>query len=130
MHLYLTSNLKHSTIVSKKNVPVKAWLPDVSYVKATDLETSQNIAEDIKNTTQALLMNPTAYNMDGCDNFVSQVTTPISVYNELMVQASLLDWIRFCDRIGLPVPIEQYRTTIVAFLKAEYPHCKEVQDLK
>lgn len=129
VQLYISTNLLNHTMISKKNAALTAWKPDVSYIKAPSLEMSQEIASDIENTINALLMNPTAYNMDGCDNFVSQVTTPISVYNDLMVQASLLDWIRFCDKSGLPSPIEQYRTTIVAFLKAEYPHCKEVQDL-
>ena len=78
------------------------------------------IAQDINHTTQALLINPKAYQMDGCDIFISQVMSPISIYNTLLVSGSLAQWIDFANKEGLATPIEQYRKTIEEVLLGEY----------
>lgn len=98
----------------------EAYIPDVSAVNAQDLETSQMIQQDIEATTEALLINPQAYQHDNCDLFISQVVSPISVYNTLIVYGSLTSWMRYIEQKSLPRPIEAYRNAVESCLKSEW----------
>jgi hypothetical protein len=106
--------------VPKPQGTPEAYLPSVNDVAAKDLETSEMIAQDIHHTTHALLINPKAYQMDGCDIFISQVMSPISIYNTILVSGTLAQWIEFANREGLAQPIEQYRKNIEEVLLGEY----------
>lgn len=109
---------------------VEAYVPSVNDVRARDLDTSELIAKDIEQTTEALLMNPKSYQMDACDVFVSQVITPISVYNTYLASASLSTWIEYINRRDLPGPIDQYREAIENVLRAEWPSLSELFNAK
>lgn len=98
----------------------EAYIPDVTAVNAQDLETSQMIQQDIEQTTEALLLNPQAYQHDNCDLFVSQVISPISIYNTLIVYGSLTSWMRYIEQRSLPRPIEAYRKAIEDCLHGEW----------
>ena len=121
VQLFLTEELKAMT---KKAKP-EAFIPSVVDVAAKDLETSEMIADDIERTTQALLVNPKSYQMDGCDIFISQVTSPLSIYNTLMLSGTLSQWISIIKKRGLPAPIEQYRKAIGNILVCEYEFIRE-----
>ena len=104
----------------------EAYIPDVGAVNAQDLETSQMIADDIAATTEALLINPKAYQHDHCDIFVSQVLSPISIYNTLIVYGSLTSWLRYIEQVGLPRPIEAYRKAIEDCLHGEWDRAVQI----
>lgn len=109
-----------STLSEKRYHKVEAYVPTEAEVAAKDLETSQAIAEDINQTTEALLLNPKSYQYEACDIFISQVISPISVYNTLIVSGSLQQWIHFLQQQNLPSPIEEYRKAIEGLLSAEW----------
>lgn len=98
----------------------EAYIPDVSEVNAQDLETSRLIQQDIQQTTEALLINPKAYQTDNCDLFISQVISPISIYNTLIVHGTLTSWIRYIEQGSLPRPVEAYRRAIEECLYGEW----------
>jgi len=103
----------------------EAFVPNVSQVNAKDLEASEAIQRDIEQTTAALLLNPSAYQSEHCDLFISQVISPISVYNVLIVSGSLAQWLSFLSQRGLPSPIEAYRKATENVLFAEFAPLKE-----
>lgn len=113
------------TCVSRPSA-VEAFTPSVNEVGAKDLETSELISRDIEQTTEALLMNPKAYQMDGCDIFISQVISPISVYNTVLVSGTLGQWIDYANLKGLPAPIEEYRKAVQQVLLSEYDYLWEI----
>lgn len=101
---------------------VEAFQPDFTDVQGIDIETSTIIADDILRTTAALLLNPKSYQKDGCDRFISQVITPISVYNELVVYGSLEQWVRFSESQGLPKPIQVYADMVKEIVRNEWKY--------
>jgi hypothetical protein len=104
----------------KSSGNLEAYIPDVSAINAQDLATSQIIQKDIEETTAALLINPSAYQSDNCDLFVSQVISPISIYNTLIVHGSLTSWMKYVEQKNLPRPIEAYRKAIEDCLHGEW----------
>jgi len=105
------------------NIPqneVEAFEPDLTDIEGNDHEISAAIADDIKRTTAALLINPQSYQKDGCERFVSQVITPISVYNELVVHGSLEQWVRFSEAENLPKQIQMYANAVKDIVKNEW----------
>lgn len=99
---------------------VEAYLPDLSEVGTKDFEDSKVIADDIMRTTEALLINPKAYQHDGCDKFVSQVITPINIYTTLIAHGKLNNWLTFCKQANLPRPIEVYRKGVEDIIRSEW----------
>jgi len=122
VQLYLTESLN---AVARRSSAPEAFIPAINDVAAGNLETSEVISKDIEQTTKALLLNPKSYQMDGCDIFISQVISPISVYNTLMVNGTLDQWILAVKGKSLPAPIEQYRKAIEDVLLAEYDFLRE-----
>lgn len=117
------SNLTH--ITQRTITKPEAYVPTVNEVNAQTLEASEAIQKDIEQTTAALLINPKAYQSENCNLFVSQVISPVSVYNTLIVSGSLNDWINYVAQKGLPSPIEAYRKVIEEILIAEWPFFRE-----
>jgi len=99
---------------------VDAFTPDLTDIGSPDRETNQLIADDILRTTEALLINPNAYQEDGCDKFISQVLTPISVYNELIVDGELAEWIKFLTQENCPKPVQAYQNAIRSIINNEW----------
>lgn len=126
VQLFLTEELKS---VTKQTAP-EAFIPTAVDVAARDLETSELIANDINQTTKALLINPKSYQTDGCDIFISQVISPLSIYNTLLISGTLSQWIAIIKRSGLPAPIEQYRKVIAEILRCEYEFIREITNGK
>lgn len=112
-------NIKlHDTIVEE----VDAFCPNEGEIASGDLETSRLISDDIKRTTDALLINPHAYIADGCDRFMAQVIMPISIYNTVIATGSLSEWYKFCHQRNAPSSVQSYMDTVWDLIKAEWEH--------
>lgn len=107
-------------ILSVPVTDVEAYVPNVGEIGSTNHETNKIIADNIHMTTEALLINPKAYQFDGCDRFVSQVMTPISAYTTLIVHGSYNEWRRFCDQNGMPAATSAYANAIKQILNMEW----------
>lgn len=128
--LYLKCPLFVQLYLSKFNISIvpipqldkepEAYLPDFTDVAAPDRQDSEVIADDISRTTAALLINPKAYQADGCDRFTSQLITPINVYTELVVSGSLRELIKICGNEDKPNAIKLYCNAIKDILVAEW----------
>jgi hypothetical protein len=118
------------TAIPLKGQKPEAYVPTVDEIGARDLESSEQIQEDLKRTSEALLMNPKAYQMDGCDIFVSQISAPISVYNTLIVNGNLQQWLSYINRKDLPTPVEAYRQALADIILAEWDYLWELIDGK
>lgn len=101
---------------------VIGYIPNEAEIKADDLQTSISISDDIKRTTDALIINPKAYQSDGCDRFISQVITPINIYTTILIHGSRRTWVEFINQNKLPYPIESYRSLIEQIHDAEWSH--------
>ena len=123
--LFVQLSLTETLSCVSRPSAIEAFIPSVNDVKAADLESSELISEDIEQTTEALLLNPKAYQMDGCDIFISQVTSPISIYNTLLISGTLDQWINYINSEGLPAPIEEYRKAIEQAILGEYEYLWE-----
>jgi hypothetical protein len=95
-------------------------VPTVSEVKAKTLEISKEIADDIKATSEALMINPKAYQHDGCDRFISQVNSPLALYNTLIASGNFNNWLKLIKYHTFPQLIEEYRLAIENQILAEY----------
>lgn len=113
---------------SLKTTKVDAFTPDASYIGTGNNESDRLIADDMHRTTEALLINPSAYQHDKCERFISQILTPISVYNTLVATGSLRSWLKFVNQSGLPKPIEMFAQAIIAELKSEWPNVEYVKE--
>lgn len=115
---------KYSFKVIDANNPttttIEAYIPSAAAIQASDVGTSQDISDDILRTTEALSINPRAYQADGCDRFVSQVLTPINVYTSLIVQGSYSEWCKFAYQDRLPEPIRQYAAAVRQIIESEW----------
>jgi hypothetical protein len=107
-------------IISTRIDEVDAYCPNHGEIGATELQTSINISANIKTTTEALLINPKAYQEDGCDRFMSQVITPINTYTTLLVHGSYNEWKRFCNQQRVPAPMKAYIRAITQIMNAEW----------
>lgn len=112
-------------IVNRTQGKPEAFIPTIADVCAKDLEASEAIAEDISQTTDALLINPKAYQSEGCDLFISQVISPISVYNVLVVSGTLSQWLSYISQTNLPAPIAAYRNKIEEAVMSDFHFLKE-----
>lgn len=101
-----------------------AYVPTVADIGAPDLATSEQIQANIAATSDALLINPKAYQADHCDRFIAQVNTPVSLYNEFVVHGTLMQWIDVVGTKSLPKPIEAYRDAVDGVMVAEWPVLK------
>lgn len=98
----------------------ESFRPNAGEIAASDINTSEAIADDISRTADALLINPKAYQADGCERFVSQVNTPISVYTTIIVSGSYDEFCKAVYASKLPAPIEQYALALQQIITAEW----------
>lgn len=116
-------------ITKRGSDKTEAFIPTVDQVNAVSLEASEAIQRDIEQTTDALILNPKAYQTENCDLFISQVISPINIYNTLLVSGSLEQWNNFLLQQKLPSPIEAYRKAIDGLIMAEYNQISRGQDV-
>jgi hypothetical protein len=125
VQLNLANHLLH-IITNKSRQNVSAYITDIGDIGARDLQTSKEILSNIEQTTEALLLNPRAYQSDGCDLFIAQILAPISVYNECLVSGTLQQWLLFINQPHLPAPINEYRKAIKDIIWAEWSEIEEL----
>lgn len=99
---------------------LEAYVPNAGEVGASERLDAEAISDDISRTTDALLINPKAYQADGCDRFISQLTTPINVYTTIIVAGSYSEWCKLAFAEKLPGPIKAYTTAIGQIITAEW----------
>lgn len=111
--------------INKDLSKVEAYRPNFTEIGCSLLEDSQVIADDINRTTDALLINPLAYQADGAEKFVSQVIMPVSVYTTIIAYGEYDSWAELIKRIydknkQTPAQIMQYLQAIEQIIKAEW----------
>jgi hypothetical protein len=99
---------------------IDSYVPDPTEIKANDRLTSEAISDDILRTTDALLINPKAYQADGCDRYISQIVTPINVYTTLIVHGSYSEWCKYAYQERFPGPIKAYTIALQQIIDAEW----------
>jgi hypothetical protein len=99
---------------------IEAYIPNVGEIGSASPADGRVIMDNMKATTDALLINPAAYQQDGCDRFISQVMTPISTYTTLIVQGPFEEWKKFCEQQRLPGPIKDYVKAITQIANVEW----------
>jgi len=110
-------NLKVITIPTEE---LDAYVPNVGEIGGSSTSDNREISDNMKATTDALLINPVAYQKDGCDRFVSQVLMPVSTYTTVIVQGSYSEWKRFCEQPKLPAPVKAYTKAIAQIANVEW----------
>ncbi len=111
-------NLK--VINASAPLSTEAYTPNATEIGGATTADSQAIADDIARTTDALLINPKAYQADGCDRFISQIITPLNVYTTLIVQGSYKEWCSIAFTEKAPAPIKAYMTALQQIIEAEW----------
>jgi hypothetical protein len=120
LFVQLNMSMHDFKIVVTPTTEVEAFRPNVGEIGSPNHETNKLIADDMNRTTEAMLINPRAYQMDGCDRFVSQVMMPVSTYTTLIVHGSYNEWRRFCHQQGMPSLIKSYADMILQIMQMEW----------
>lgn len=120
--LFVQLNLSkfNLSIVSATTQEAELYLPNVGEIGGNDRETNTLIADDIARTSEALLINPKAYQADGCNRFISQILTPINTYTTIIVHGSYNDFRKFCNQPGMPAPIISYAQAVKQITDMEW----------
>ena len=118
-------------ILTTNNTTVEYYLPDVGDIGAPDLQVCTDVVAHIAQTIEALTLTAAGFKQDGVDNFISQLLTPISVYNTIIVSGSLNEWIKvaFTARRA-PHMIAAYIDVIQSILRAEWPELQTYIDAR
>lgn len=110
-------NLK---VINAKDSVLDAYIPNAGEVGASTVTDSEVIVDDLTRTTDALLINPKAYQADGCDRFISQIITPLNIYTTLIVQGTYKEWCSIAFTEKAPAPIKAYMVAIQQILECEW----------
>jgi hypothetical protein len=115
VHLNLSKfNLK---IISVPEDVLESYVPNATEIGSQDRQTNELISDDMGRTAEALLLNPTAYQADGCNNFVSQILMPISTYTTIIVSGQYKELYNFCNQKTMPDPVKSYANAINDILR-------------
>jgi len=115
---YSEFGLKTTTLQSHE---IELFHPTLNDIKGNDPKVSQEIADDIIATGDALMINPKAYQQDGCEPSVSQVNSPLSLYNTIVVSGSLNNWAKYIKCKNFPKLINEFRIATKDLIDCEYP---------
>jgi hypothetical protein len=110
------------TYNTKTETNIETYIPTIPEIGTSDLKTNEGVAAHMTQVAEALLLNIDMYQKDGCDRFIAQVNTPVSVYNTVVAWGTLKQWIDLILLKSLPAPIEAYREAIYAALLVEWPN--------
>lgn len=117
---FSTFGFKVTNLPNVGSDKVESYLPNVGEIGAPELQVSQAIADDIARSSAALLMNPKAYQADGCDRFVSQILTPINTYTTILVHGMYNDWCKYVSQNNAPACIAAYIHATNQIMQAEW----------
>jgi len=107
-------------IITTPVVDVETYNPNVGEIGSLDLGINIEISDNIKATSEALHINPKAFQQDGCERFISQILTPINTYTTLIVHGSYNEWKKFCNQQKIPLPAKSYVKAITQIMNAEW----------
>lgn len=107
-------------MVSTRMQDDDAYKPSVGEIGTSNHETNKLISDDISRTTEALLINPKAYQADGCDPFISQVIMPVSSYTTFLIGGPIELWQRFYKTKSMPLPIKSYANAVEQIIEVEW----------
>ena len=100
---------------------IEAYVPNPGEIGAPERLNCEAIADDISRTTDALLINPKAYQADGADIFISQLITPINIYTTLIISGSYNEWCKWAYQNGsIPYPIKSYAAALQQIIETEW----------
>ena len=114
------SKFKLKVIDGNNSTALEAYIPHPGEVGTPERLDAEAISDDISRTTDALLINPTAYQADGCDRFISQLTTPINIYTTLIVSGSYGEWCKLAYQKKLPGPISAFCSALGQIIECEW----------
>ena len=103
-------------VVEKK---VECYTPDLSEIGTGNHQTDKEIAEYMKQTTEALILTALAFEKDGLNRFTANSLMPVSVYNTIIVSGNLQKWINLLKK-KTPSPISMYVDTIYEIAENEW----------
>jgi hypothetical protein len=109
-----------SMVASPLYAEPEAYVPNAGEIGGQDRATNELIADDIGRTSEALLINPKAYQSDGCDRFVSQILSPVSTYTTLIVHGTHAEFRKFVTQPGMPSPIKSYADAVQQIIDMEW----------
>jgi hypothetical protein len=107
-------------IISTPVSELEYYSPNETEIGANDLATSRDISANIKDTSEALHINPKAFQEDGCERFISQILTPLNTYTTLIVRGEYNEWKRFCNQAKIPAPTKSYVRAITQVMNMEW----------
>lgn len=113
-------NLRITNLPNIGSDELESYCPNSGEIGSGDFQVCNDISEDMKRASSALLMNHKAYQADGCDRFMSQILTPINTYTTILVHGMYNDWSRFISQNNAPAPIAAYIIAVGQLLKAEW----------
>jgi len=99
--------------------------PEIDDVGPVDIESREEIAESIRSTIDAGILNREMYVKDGCNRFVATVTSTIATYWSGVMYADLETWCDFYQQKHAPHQIKTYQKAVEDILRVEYP---EIED--
>lgn len=114
------SKYDFKVIDANNSSTLEAYIPNAGEIGTKERLDNEAIVDDISRTTDALLINHKAYQADGADRFVSQLTTPINVYTTLIVSGSYDEWCKLAFQEKLPRAITTYTIAIAQIIEAEW----------
>lgn len=113
---------RRMTVVNTIEKEVECYIPDISEINTGDHSVDKDIAEHMKQTIETILLTTKAFEKDKLDRFMSNTIIPVSVYNTVIVTASLTEWIKLIDgKRKLPYAIKAYTDVIKDAVEAEWP---------
>lgn len=116
-------------IVSTPTDNIEAFIPDLSMISGKSLEDRDSIATYIKTTSEALILNQVGMPLDGADDFMSQILTPINTYTEIIVHGELRKWVNFLKQKNLPNSMQNYQKALSTILRVEWGNIEELQKI-
>lgn len=106
--------------VQQKQGSLEYYLPTVGDIGAPSLETSIQIVSHMDETAAALVNNFHTYKMDGCNTYIAQLNSPVSVYTTILISGSLTEFIEYCNKQNLPLPLEAFRKAVQDIISANW----------
>lgn len=107
-------------VINANKGDIDAYIPNPGEIGAPDRSTCEVISDDLSRTTAALLINPKAYQADGCNGYISQIITPINVFTTIIVQGTYSEWCKYAYSDGFPAPIKAYSLALAQIIEAEW----------
>lgn len=107
-------------ILSTPVTEIECYIPNVGEINANNLQVGQEILSNIKAASDALHINPKAFQADGCDKYISQVLTPLNTYTTLIVHGSYNEWKRFCNQQKVSAPVKSYIKAVTQIMNMEW----------